>query len=144
MEGHREFNYVFLEAFEETLTALLGSDVLTALNATLLKDYDVSRDELPYRFDTLIVVLTQVLGVRNANTIGRSIIRKLFSKLNIEFDDLSDYAFNQYLEKAKQTLANPNTPPKPSKPADDLLQASEQSVGGKDATLPIFLIEVQC
>jgi hypothetical protein len=102
----RDFNYILVAAFDEMITDVLGSEVLTALNATLLKDYDVSRDELPYRFDTAVVVLTDVLGVRNARTIFRGVIRKLYRKVGLDFDENTDYQWSTHLETAKQKLAD--------------------------------------
>ena len=106
MDKHQEFNYVFLDAFDETITDLLGSEVLTILSATLLKDHDISRDELPYRLDTVLTVLTNALGVRNAKTILRAVMRKLYAKFRVEFafDEHTDYPMSTYLDALKARL----------------------------------------
>ena len=106
MDKYREFNHVFLEAFDETITDLLGSQVLTVLSSTLLKDHDISRDELPYRLDTVSTVLTNALGVRNAKTILRAVMRKLYGKFHVEFafDEHTDYPMSTYLDALKARL----------------------------------------
>jgi len=104
----QDFNFVVLEAFDETITELLGASVLTALSAGLLKDYDVSREELPNQFDTVRIVLTDVLGVGNSRTILRRVMRRLYRKLGLPFSFTkdADYPPNFYLQQAKQQLVN--------------------------------------
>ena len=82
-----EFYSVFMDATDETITELLGPAVLNALYARLADTYDITRDELPYRLDTAYSVLETVFGVKGARTISRSIVRRFYGKLNVEFKE---------------------------------------------------------
>ena len=98
---------VLLEAFDESLAGALGSTVLNALYATLLKDYDIARDQLPYRLDTVFMVIREIFGLQGAATLGRAVMRRLYRKLNLEFDEDAHYPLDVHIYVAKRKLANP-------------------------------------
>lgn len=100
-----EFYSVFMDATDETITELLGPVVLSALYAKLANRYDVTRDELPFRMDTAIELLENVFGVKGARTIGRSIVRRFYRKLNVEFREEHDHSLDVYLKIAQRELA---------------------------------------
>jgi hypothetical protein len=101
----KEFHSTFMEATDETISELLGTSVLNALYATLAKNHDITREELPYRLDTAYSVLETVFGVKGARTIGRSIIRRFYTKLNVEFKEDHDHPLEVYLKIAQRELA---------------------------------------
>ena len=100
-----EFHSVFMDATDEIITELLGPGVLNALYAKLADTYDITRDELPYRLDTVYSVLETVFGAKGARTIGRSIIRRFYTKLNVEFKEDHNHPLDVYLKIAKRELA---------------------------------------
>lgn len=100
-----EFYSVFAEAADEIITEVLGATVLNSLYSTLANNYDITRDELPYRLDTASSILENVFGVKGARTIGRSIIRRFYSKLDVEFKEDHDHPLEVYMKIAKRELA---------------------------------------
>lgn len=48
-----------------------------------------------------------MFGVQGARTLSRGIIRRLYRKLNLEFDDDANYPLNVYIDIAKRKLASP-------------------------------------
>jgi len=100
-----EFYATFVEATEETINELLGASVLDALYATLSRKHDITREEVPYRLDTVFSVLETVFGVKGARTIGRSIVRRFYAKLNVEFKEDHDHPLEDYLKIAQRELA---------------------------------------
>ena len=49
---------------------VLGATVLDGLYAALKSKYDITRDELPYRTETMYQILEGAFGVFGAKTIG--------------------------------------------------------------------------
>jgi len=99
-----EFNQALIEAFDEVVSELLGSDVLDSLYLALKNRYTVSKDELPYRLDTAYSMLEHVFGFKGVRTIGNRIARRLYERLSLEFND-DDRTLLDYVEDAKRKLA---------------------------------------
>jgi hypothetical protein len=106
---HVEFNTALLEAFDQTISDLLGTNVLSALYDVLARNHDISRDELPYRLDTAFKQLEQVFGVKGAKTIGRAIATRLYGKLGLEFESIPNLGLDEYIQTAKNRLAQKPT-----------------------------------
>jgi len=102
---HREFNEVLVEAMDESVRELLSSLVLETLYRVLLEHYDVTRDELPYRLQTVFEILTKLFGTRGGLTIGKNISRRLYEKLGLEFEEVPHFELVDYMEIAKRKLA---------------------------------------
>jgi hypothetical protein len=98
----KNFNEVLCQSIDETITEIVGTNVLKSLYNHLNKHYSVTREELPYRLDTMYTVLDQVFGVRGARTIGRQIAKRLCAKFKIPFLDTPDCTLEMYIEKAKK------------------------------------------
>ena len=99
------------EAIDESISELLGQKVLESLYSVLQKHYDVTRDELPYRLDTAYKLLGEVFGIRATRTISKSISRRLYQKLNLEFEGTADLGLTEYVEIAKKKLAEDQSGP---------------------------------
>lgn len=104
-QKRREFNDALLEAIDETIQGLFSRRVLEALNAALANRYDVTRDELPYRLDTLHKILHDLCGIRGSETINRQIAHRLYQKLGIKFVEVPHLGLSDYVEIAKNKLA---------------------------------------
>jgi len=102
---HQEFNSILLEAIDESIRELLGQRVLESLYSVLEKRHDVTRDELPYRLETAYKLLDEVFGIQATRTISNRIIRQLYQKLNLEFEDTGSLDLLGYVEIAKKKLA---------------------------------------
>jgi len=103
-EEYREFNAALIEAIEETIREVFSPIVLEALYKALLERYDVTRDELPYRLETANKILTDVFGLKGAETLGRAIAGRLFAKLGLRFEESKGLNILDYVEIAKRKL----------------------------------------
>jgi len=98
------FNDALVESIDETITDLLSRGVVDALYAHLKTFHSISRDELPYRLDTLLTALEKIFGVRGAQTITKAIARKFYLKLGLEFTDSPSRTLLEYVDEAKMKL----------------------------------------
>jgi hypothetical protein len=99
---YTEFNTIFIEAFEQGIRDLLGSDVLSSLYVALERSHNVTRDDLPNRFDVAYVLLEHVLGVGASRRICMGMVRRLYRKLNLEFHDNPNLTLADYIDNAKR------------------------------------------
>jgi len=102
---HEEFNKAMAEAIDEAIRELFSPQVLETLYNVLSTQYGVTRDELPYRLETAYKILTDVFGMRGAETIGRMIIRRLYQKLDLQFEGIPGLRIMDYVDIAKRKLA---------------------------------------
>lgn len=100
-----EFNEKVHQAIDEALSEMLGQTVLHALYTHLRNQYDISRDELPYRLETLYQVLGNIFGVVGAKTIGNDVARKLYHMLDLNFTQTSNFTLKDYIDQAKRMLS---------------------------------------
>lgn len=100
------FNDVLSAAIDEAISGLLGLGVLDALYKALRKSYDITRDELPYRLDTVFTVLESVFGAQGTSRIERSIARQLYQKLNLHYEAVPYHTLTDYIERAKRQVAD--------------------------------------
>jgi hypothetical protein len=102
----REFNEALVESIDETITALLSRAVVDALYVRLQTNHSISRDEVPYRLDTLFAILEKIFGVRSSQTIAKVIARKVYLKLGLEFTGNPSHTLLEYVDQAKMKLQN--------------------------------------
>jgi len=95
-----------VESIDETITDLLGRAVVDALYVRLQTNHSISRDEVPYRLDTLFAILEKILGVRSSQTIAKAIARKVYLKLGLEFTGNPSHTLLEYVDQAKMKLQN--------------------------------------
>jgi hypothetical protein len=96
------FNEILARTIDKTITELFSPTVLTALYEHLEKNYNLTRDELPYRLKTMYIVLDRVFGFKGANIIERRIAKNLCDEFNIPFANKPECTLEMYVEKAKQ------------------------------------------
>ena len=99
-----QFDGVFRNALEETLTDLLGAHALNSLYLYLHKHHSVEREQLPYRIATMCTFLQETFGTCGGGTIGKLVARRLYDKLNLHFDERYGYGLLDYVEVAKTRL----------------------------------------
>jgi len=104
-ENLEHFHVLMLESIDETITALLSRTVVDALYTHLQEFYSISRDEVPYRLDTLFTTLEKIFGV-GSQTITRAIARKFCVKLGLEFTGKPSRTLLEYVDEAKMKLQN--------------------------------------
>ena len=100
----QEFNELFCRAVDESISEILGANVRSSLYAALEKQYAVTRDELPYRLETMYAVLENVFGFRSSRIIENHIIRKFYHNLNLPFDTVDGYTLKDYVEAARKKI----------------------------------------
>jgi len=100
----QEFNELFCQAVDESISEILGANVLPSLYAALEKQYAVTRDELPYRLETMYSILENVFGFRGSRIIEKHIVRKFYHKLGLSFGIVDGYTLKDYVEAARKKI----------------------------------------
>ena len=93
------------ESIDETITDLVGRVVVDALYAHLQKTHSISRNEIPYRLETLFTTLEKIFG-ESSQTITKAIGRKFYYKLGLEFTGNSSRTLLEYVNEAKMKVLN--------------------------------------
>jgi len=100
-----EFNSIFHETFDQTISETLGGRVLEALYDGLLTNHGVTRDDLPNRLPTVFAVLSWVFGTEGERTIERAIAHRLCQKFNLTFEENQNHRLEYYREMALRKIA---------------------------------------
>ena len=69
-QNTRDLNSAISFAIDATIVDVLGAASLITLYDKLPGRYSITRDELPYRTETLYKVLEDVFGIFGAKTLG--------------------------------------------------------------------------
>jgi hypothetical protein len=99
-----EFNDEVKLVIDDTISTVVGPQVLEAVYDHLKEHYDVTENEIPYRLDTLFNTLEWVFGFKGALTISRVIARRIYVRMGLRFIELPNYRVQDYLEQAKKEL----------------------------------------
>lgn len=105
MTQHKEFNDEVKRAIDDAISTVLGQQVLKALYDHLKGHYDITSDEVSYRLDTLFDTLEKTFGFKGALTLSRVIAKRVYARMGLRFIELPDYRLQDYLEQAKEQLA---------------------------------------
>ncbi len=100
-----EFNNEVKRAIDDTISSVVGQQVLKAVYDHLKDHYGITGDEVPYRLATLFDTLEQTFGFKGALTLSRVIARRVYAKMGLRFIELPNYRLQDYLEQAKKQLA---------------------------------------
>ena len=100
----KEFNSEVKRSVDGAIYVIVGQDVLRALYTHLKEHYDITPDEIPYRLDSMFETLEQTFGVKGARTLSRSIAKRLYFRLNLQFVETENYRLQDYIEQAKKEL----------------------------------------
>jgi len=92
-------------AIGDTLREFLGVGRRDKLYHDLRARYDITREELPYRSETLYHAIEADFDIIGANTLGPTIARKFYAKLGLPFHEHDAYTLNDYVEAAKKQIA---------------------------------------
>ena len=98
------FDDLVVDSVSETITEVLGARVTPAFWHHYQAYLGITRDEMPYRLDTLFSSLKGVFGV-GGETLGRRIVRKLYAKANVPLEYTPDHSLTEYVEDLKELLA---------------------------------------
>jgi hypothetical protein len=100
----QEFNKLFCQAIDQSISEIVGSRVLSSLYDTLENYYSVTREELPYRLETMYSVLESVFGIEGAHTIEKRIVRRFYDILDIPFTNIVGYTLQDYVEAIRKRI----------------------------------------
>lgn len=92
-----------VESVDETIRLLFSQKVVDALYLNLKNKRSINREEIPGNLHVLHVVLEEYFGP-SARTLGRSIARKFYSKLGLEFQTRDGFQLTDYVDEAKKKL----------------------------------------
>ena len=93
-----------MESVSEAVSEVLGNRVTSAFWYHYQAFLGVTREEMPYRLDTLFSSLKNTFGV-GGETLGRIIVKKLYAKVNVPLELKPDRTLAEYVEELKQILA---------------------------------------
>jgi len=99
------FNENLRSAIEKTILEALGADALRSVLIILRDRFDVGRDELPYRLESLYSVLESDFQVYGAKTIGPEIARRFYDRLGLQFQVHDGFSLSDYVQAAKSKSA---------------------------------------
>ncbi len=102
-EGN-DFDETLLFSTEQAVTGLLGQQVLESLFFNLETYQGLSRKEIPHRLEVFFPALEKAFGPMSGKTIGRFIVKVLYSKLGLEFVNRSNLGLVEYVEFARRNL----------------------------------------
>ena len=103
-EKSAQFNEILVKSIDRAITELLGEKVLATLYQHFAEHYDITREEIPYRLDTLYTALDQTFGFKAARTLEHHIAKRLSNEISIPLPESSDYTLQTYLQKAKELV----------------------------------------
>jgi len=104
-ECFAHLNLLLSESIDETITNLLSREVVEALYVYLQKVHAVSREDVPYKLDTLCSTLEKTFGFTGSRTISKAIARRVYAKLALPFHDNPGRTLIEYVEEAKAKLS---------------------------------------
>ena len=98
------FNELLVKSIDEAVTELLGERGRDTLFQHLAERYDVSRDEIPYRLDSLHAAIEQTLGDKASIILDLEIAKFLSREISVPLPDTRDYTLQTYLLKVKKLV----------------------------------------
>ena len=99
-----DFNDLLVDSVTEAISEVLGGRVTPSFWYHYQAYLGITREEIPYRLDTLFAGLKDAFGM-GGQTLGRIIIRKLYAKTGVPLKWVPDRPFPEYIEELKRTLA---------------------------------------
>jgi hypothetical protein len=101
----RSFNEIMCQAIDQTLEELLGSKVVEAVYTLLDQKFGVDRSELPYRVDTIRMLLEGSFGVKGAHVIERKVAKNLYDRLLLPFNEEQGLTLADFVKLAKESIS---------------------------------------
>jgi hypothetical protein len=108
-EALDDFNKKLLAAINEGIFSLLGQGALHSLDAYLKENYSISQSEWAGHLDLVLGMLEKCLGSVAGRTIGRTIAKRFYWKLGMEFTSIPSYTLSDYVENVKRKISEAET-----------------------------------
>jgi len=100
-EKEKGFDKLFIEAVDEGL-GTLGESGRHMIFFHLDKSYSIKKHEIPKKPEAFARGLEKVFGV-GASVLERLIVKSLYSKLGLEYEDVESRLFVDYVNHVKET-----------------------------------------
>lgn len=97
-------NDVLLQCIDEVLVDLLGRRTREAVYDSLERNYSLARTDIPNDLNRFFALLEETFG-KGCRTIGKSIIKRLYAKLDWKFTDVPAFEFDDYMETVRARYA---------------------------------------
>ena len=94
---------LLLLCIDEVLADLLGWRAREAVYDCLERNYSLARSDIPRHLNKFLGLLEETFG-KGSSTIGKSIIKRLFDKLEWKFEDIPGFEFMDYLEAIRARI----------------------------------------
>jgi hypothetical protein len=99
-ETEKEFEKLFIEAVDEGLETL-GESGKQMIFFHLDKNYSVKRHEIPKKPEAFAKGLEKIFGA-GASVLEKLIVKSLYSKLGLEYEDLESRLFIDYVNYVRE------------------------------------------
>ena len=110
-----QFDKLLLQSIDQALDDLLGERIRNQIFDYMATNYHYGREEIPQRIDEFHTFLQNTFASAS-KTVGRTIIRRLFTNLGYEFVNVPGFGFLDYLDAAKARFARDATSRKRNAP----------------------------
>jgi hypothetical protein len=108
-KNRAEFDKLLIQSVLETIESVLGRSVLEAFAHYIQTYVEITVDEIPAHVDLLFTLLKDAFGV-GGDTLGRTIIRRLYQKAGVRLEDTRAFRTKRpaidYVEELRQRLQN--------------------------------------
>jgi len=95
-----DFERLLSESLDDALADLFGEETKQIIYSWLKSEYRIVREEMPERLGDFDVALTRMFG-RSSRAIRRVIVKRLYSKMRIEFVERTGYGLLDYVAEAR-------------------------------------------
>jgi hypothetical protein len=95
---------LLLQSIDEVLADLLGRRTREAVYDSLERNYSLARSDIPNELNKFFGLLERNFG-KGSITIGKSIIKRLYEKLDWKFADVPGFEFMDYMEAIRTRFA---------------------------------------
>ena len=102
------FDQTLLDSIENAVSSVLGEPAVKSLFISLENCVGLTRNEIPRRPDLFFNTIEQIFGPTIGKAVGGVIIKVLYLKLGLEFDDGSDKMPLDYVKDARRKLGLKN------------------------------------
>jgi len=95
---------LLLQCIDEVLADLLGRRTREAVYDRLERNYSLARSDIPRHMTKFLQLLDETFG-KGSRTIWKSIVKRMFDKLEWKFYDNPGYEFMDYIEEIRTKIA---------------------------------------
>lgn len=108
--SERDLDRLLVESVEESLACVLGDMVKKAVYDALEKHYSIVRNQIPERLNDFTLALEKTFGMTPSRTIGKVIVKSLYSKLGLAFVEKADWRLPDYVREARTRAIGTSEP----------------------------------